>query len=227
MDRAQVLSTIARVCRRNVGEISDTASLGTLGVTSSLGLTMLRSALEAESRRPCPVLDLEMRVSDVISAVIPTTDVTRAASESARVDTATVRIPSAPGPSLGASQEMLLGVGLDMQEIDSLPLAEDYRTEAFYAGNFSPVEIATAMLRPDARAHLCGVFCLKEAIKKSHPDLLNTRMDEILVSHDSKGKPSAVLSRSLAAAARYRFLVSITHTAKFAAATCVTIGKDK
>ena len=111
---------------------------------------------------------------------------------------------------------------MDIQDIASLPVTTDYRAHEFYISHFAPEEIATALLRPDPRAHLCGVFCAKEAAKKSHPDLLNLRMTDFFVSHDPTGRPALHLVDNH----RLKFLLSITHTAEFAAATCLTLGGD-
>ena len=114
-----------------------------------------------------------------------------------------------------------IGLGMDMQEIASLPNADDYREHAFYAGNFTPQELATAVLRPNPRAHLCGLFCAKEAAKKSHPALLDVRMSDLSVLPDETGRPVLRVADTVAAAAGLRFLVSITHTDTVAAATCI------
>ena len=110
-----------------------------------------------------------------------------------------------------------------MQEIASLPNADDYREHAFYSGNFTPQELATAVLRPNPRAHLCGLFCAKEAAKKSHRALLDVRMSDLSILPDDMGRPVLHVADAVAAAAGMRFLVSITHTETFAAATCIAI----
>jgi holo-[acyl-carrier protein] synthase len=113
---------------------------------------------------------------------------------------------------------------MDMQEIASFPLADDLREHPFYAGNFTPQELATAVLRPNPRAHLCGLFCAKEAAKKSHPALLDVRMADLAVLPDATGRPVLRVADGVAGAAGLRFLVSITHTDAVAAATCVALG---
>jgi len=118
---------------------------------------------------------------------------------------------------------MPVGLGMDMQEIATFPAADDFREHPFYAGAFTPQELATAVLRPNPRAHLCGLFCAKEAAKKSHPALLDVRMSDLCVLPDEAGRPVLRVADGAAAVVGLRFLVSITHTDTVAAATCVTL----
>ncbi|MBI5925014.1 MAG: 4'-phosphopantetheinyl transferase superfamily protein [Aquabacterium sp.] len=217
---------LAKMVRQSPDAIADTSSLGSLGLTSSFGLSALRSAIEKESQRRLPPIGLHLRVSELLqmieaahnsSAADPSTDLPKVR------DTA-IREPDSPRSF--ASRSSItgdFGVGLDMQEIEDLPETDDYRGHSFYFGHFSSTEIATALLRPDPRAHLCGIFCVKEAVKKSHAKLLDLRMDEILVCHDDAGKPFVELrvSKPDIAALNFRFHISITHTRRVAAATCL------
>jgi holo-[acyl-carrier protein] synthase len=111
---------------------------------------------------------------------------------------------------------------MDMQEIEYLPLAHDYHAHEFYAAHFAPPEISTSILRPNPRAHLCGIFCAKEAAKKSHPMLLNVRMSDFIINHNAAGRPLLNLAASVITEINFQFLLSITHTQQFAAATCLT-----
>ena len=87
-------------------------------------------------------------------------------------------------------------MGLDIQDVASMPVTDDYRADAFYSSAFSAAEIATALLRADPRVHLCGIFCAKEAAKKSNPSLLNEPMSAFAVAHDAQGKPLLSLAPS-------------------------------
>lgn len=217
---------LARMVRQSPDAIADTSSLGSLGLTSSFGLSALRSAIEKELQRKLPSIGLQLRVSELLQMI--------EAAQSSCADNPSIDIPKGRvatireldslGPLASRSSTIgEVGVGLDMQEIEDLPETDDYRGHSFYFGHFSAAEIATALLRPDPRAHLCGIFCVKEAVKKSHAKLLDLRMDEILVGHDDAGKPFVELrvSNPDIAALNFCFHVSITHTRRMAAATCL------
>lgn len=244
MNRAAVVQVLCRVSRRRPSDIADHLSLATLGLSSSLGLSLLRSGLEAESGRTLGIIDGRMKVADLIGVLTngaPAASISGGASV-VPSDSSTL-ISSAgsyPGPNASsdpvrnaAEQPVAsngaarlpenVGLGLDIQDLDSMPQTSDFRAHTFYRDHFSQSEIATALLRPDPRAHLCGIFCAKEAAKKSHPLLLNERMSSFLVSHDAAGKPSLELLDGRAAVATgFRFVLSISHTSSFAAAACMT-----
>ncbi|QCP50851.1 4'-phosphopantetheinyl transferase superfamily protein [Trinickia violacea] len=227
MDRDEVLSVLSFMSRKKPDTIQQHASLGTLGISSSFGISALRSRLESTGKVSLPILSQQTTVEELITLVAK--DQPKEGGLAARP------IQADPIPSIRNQSESLLlretvpgnmGLGMDMQEIESLPVAGDYRSHDFYASHFLPSEIATAMLRSNARATLCGIFCAKEAAKKSHSDLLNLRMSEIIVEHEPTGRPTMRLDESCAFVRHFQFTISITHTSQFAAATCITTWSD-
>jgi len=224
MDRDAVLSALARMTRKKPQEIPGHASLATLGLSSSFGLTALRSLLESQGKAPLPPFHPNMQVDALVQLVggLPGAPPTGAPPAMAAVPAA-VR-PVSVTPQAGGLG-MSLGLGMDMQEIGLLPETDDYRSHPFYAANFTPQELATSALRPDPRAHLCGLFCAKEAAKKSHAALLGLPMSDFCVLPDEAGRPILRLTDPAVVLVRLRFLVSITHTATVAAATCVTLAE--
>jgi holo-[acyl-carrier protein] synthase len=226
MDRGRVVLALSKLSRKNSHDIQPHLSLASLGLTSSFGLSALRSLFESESGKKLPPLSVNMTVEQVIELITGgAAEVAVSSPQSAAPLPVTVRGDHGV-PARDAAQPSLAGIGLgmDMQEIGSLPAVSDYRTDAFYAAHFTQAEIATALLRPDPRAHLCGVFCAKEAAKKSHPALLDLRMTELIVLHDQAGRPAIRLKDDRAHGMRFEFVVSITHTERYAAATCLTFG---
>lgn len=208
--------------RKRPEDIQPHLSLGSLGISSSFGLSALRSLIEADIGRRLPPLRVSMQVGEL--DVLATNDNAPVTIESPRSPVipsggmglrTTPRTPTYDAPTK-------FGLGMDMQEISTLPVTDDFRTHSFYSSHFSPEEIATALLRQDPRSHLCGVFCAKEAAKKSHPKLLNLRMDDLCVTHTKVGQPLLRLSDGVALQNDFRFNLSITHTAHVAAATCLT-----
>jgi holo-[acyl-carrier protein] synthase len=224
MDRNSILVALSRISRKKPEEIQSHISLASLGVTSSFGLGALRSMLEAQGNSKLPILKANMKVGDVIQLLTDSVQAPTPKTNSLpalKIVASDRRGASANGLELQLPAGITLG--MDMQEIASLPIATDYRTHEFYASHFCPKEIATSLLRPDPRAHLCGIFCAKEAAKKSRPDLLNLRINDFFVFHDPAGRPAMQLIDGHELKTRYRFLISITHTKELAAATCLTL----
>lgn len=223
MDRSSVIAALAKMSRRRPETIEGHLSLVSLGIGSSFGLSALRSVLESASGAKLPVFTPQIKVDELVNLTNGGGVASAPAPASRPAPLPAQRRPiNAPAPrqAPAAASAGQFGLGMDMQDISVLPQADDFRTDPFYASHFSPAEIATAALRPSPRAHLAGLFCAKEALKKSHPYLLNLRMDEIVVTHDSAGRPTIAVTAPTEQA--FQFLVSITHTAQIAAATCVT-----
>ena len=234
MDSTKIIAAIARITRMRPNDVHGHVTLATIGLNSSFGLSALRSLLEVEAGRRLPPLTVNMTVDQVLtlfashSTSIPLPNST--SSPVATTSRSVVR-PFAQTASLTAlnSRPMRylppanLGMGMDMQEIASLPRVADFRSDVFYTSHFTSQELATAVLRPEPLTHLCGIFCAKEAAKKSHPELLNVRMNQLFVSHDEHGRPMLNVSNDAIPPGRFQFILSITHTAQVAAATCISI----
>lgn len=235
MHNQKVIAAIARITRKRPEDIQGHLSLGTLGVSASFGLSALRSILESEKGASLPQLTARMSVDQVIGLVgSEATAGSDQGGSSVPVRPALGRPKSVPASTSKPTHRVALGpmrplptanlgMGMDMQDIHSLPEATDMRSHEFYVSHFSPEELSTASLRPDPRAHLCGIFCAKEAVKKSHPELLNLRMNEITVSHDETGRPILRVNEAAISTGRFKFILSITHTDQIAAATCLSI----
>jgi len=226
MERDQVKAILAKVTRKPARELAGHLSLQTLGLSNSFGLSALRGMLESQGRLKLPPLDLKLTVDDLCRMLEPGQQSAAGASPANPVPAGAV---PGPAPERARRRPGLpgnLGLGMDMQEVEQFPMATDFRTDEFYSTHFTPAEISTSMLRPDPRLHLCGVFCAKEAVKKSHPDLLNVRMGDICIDHDAAGRPTLDLPVSLVDLSRFTFVLTITHTSRFAAATCITQWSD-
>jgi holo-[acyl-carrier protein] synthase len=224
MDSDTIISILSKFSKKQPEEIKGELSLGSLGLSASIGLSMLRSRLEAVSRKKIPPVDTKMTVNDLI--ILLTDGATSHHMDADRGKVVSQERASSiknAGPPSSLSSERYISLGMDVQEKESLPVADDYRMHEFYTSHFLPSEIASAMLRRDPRAHLCGIFCAKEAAKKSHSELLNRRMTDFIVSHDTHGRPMLDLSESLQSERPFQFILSITHTSQFSAAACLTL----
>ncbi len=122
--------------------------------------------------------------------------------------------PSVPGPAGGMAWPptgQVRGVGIDIESVDALPQADDYREHPFFRDNFAAAEIAHCIGQPDTRASLCGIWAAKEAaLKAGFPAGPSGRLDGIVVGHDPQGRPTMP-----------GCALSISHTAATAVAICI------
>ena len=234
MDSSKIIASIGRLARKKPTDVQGHITLATIGLNSSFGLSALRSLLEVEAGGRLPPLTVFMTVDQVVTLLASASTSILAPVSSKPSVALTSRSELRPKPLTGSPVALSprtlrylppanLGIGMDIQEIASLPKVADLRSDVFYTSHFSSQELATAVLRPEPLTHLCGIFCAKEAAKKSHPELLNVRMDQISVSHDENGRPMLNVSNDAIPIGRFQFIISITHTAHVAAATCLSI----
>jgi holo-[acyl-carrier protein] synthase len=110
------------------------------------------------------------------------------------------------------------GHGVDIEEIESLPpWPAPEMKGSFYGDHFTPAELANAGSRALPRAHLCGIWCAKEAVKKCAPELMEMRWLDIEVSAREDGLPLVRLTPS--ASTSWRFSLSISHSGTCAIAS--------
>jgi phosphopantetheine--protein transferase-like protein len=81
-------------------------------------------------------------------------------------------------------------VGIDVQDIEELPKVNDFRTDGFYIENFTNKEISYCILQKNAYASFAGLFAAKEAIIKADNSFKKTKLNQIEIKHDEKGKPT-------------------------------------
>lgn len=103
-----------------------------------------------------------------------------------------------------------LPVGIDIENISSLPLVNDFREEAFYTMNFTPAEIAYCILQTNPYASFAGLFAAKEAIVKADNTYKSKAFNTIYIDHLPEGKP-----------VHPGFQLSISHTNEMAIAVAV------
>jgi len=233
MNNQVILQTLAKLSSKRVEEIQPHFSLGTLGLNSSFGLSVLRSRLESQGCGKLPPLQLTMSVSDLIKSLTSSKHESTAGSGSSKSGIAGLNVASSFATYTNPQELSItaifpeihnLGLGMDMQEIGSFKQVADFRSDPFYSAHFSNTEISTAMLKPEPFEHFAGIFCVKEAAKKSHDALLNLEMRDFLVSHLITGRPLLNFIEGHPLTGRFHFIVSITHTEHYAAATCLTLG---
>jgi phosphopantetheine--protein transferase-like protein len=118
--------------------------------------------------------------------------------------------PATPAPAFAAETDAAPLIGIDIEEVASLPAADDYREHPFYRDNFSPAEIAYCVRQPDERAAFCGTWAAKEAVLKSGAPGTLSRLGAIEILRDDRGRPTYP-----------GCTLSISHTASTAVAVCL------
>lgn len=81
-------------------------------------------------------------------------------------------------------------VGIDIEEIGSMPQVKDFREDKFYTMNFSSSEIAYCILQPNTLSSFAGLFAAKEAIVKADNTYKNWPFNAIIINHNPTGKPT-------------------------------------
>jgi phosphopantetheinyl transferase (holo-ACP synthase) len=201
---SEILTTLLMLAP---GELKPETSLKSLD--SSLGTARLALALKRAGLRlpgdavPPTFRDLELALDGNTKAP--------ASSETVRV----------PGTTPVSDSFGGLQVGLDVQEIGALPLADDYWDHEFYKENFDKSEIAYAVVKPEPRIHLAGFWCAKEALRKCDPAFALTSFASTAVMHDADGKPW-LLSVTPTARVRLPHALSVSHSGPIASAVVVT-----
>ena len=101
-------------------------------------------------------------------------------------------------------------IGIDLEEIKLMPIANDFREDEFYSMNFSPSEIAYCILQANPYASFAGLFAAKESIVKADNSFINTLFNKINIDHLPGGKPI-----------HPQFQISISHTPSLAIAIAI------
>lgn len=80
--------------------------------------------------------------------------------------------------------------GIDIQEIDIFPEADDYWTESFYTENFTKDEIAYCVTAASPRHSFAARWCVKEALHKCGPEYYGLPFSDIQVVKQRSGAVS-------------------------------------
>lgn len=217
-----VLRIISEISGKKIEEINPDSNLITLKISSSIGILKLQSALEKEFKKKLKPLSLNMNAVMIAQQLgVKVNDDQLKTEKNIKAEKKPVKSYDV-GKYKSNSSDFFLGV--DIEEVGNLPRAANFRTHEFYSSQFNDKELSYAMLMPDPYIHLCGMFCAKESLKKSAPDLIYLPMNEIIVSHNSAKRPSiGTIHNDINI--KYQFKVSISHTEKYAVATVIAIGR--
>ena len=206
----RVREVVGTLLMMPAGSVSASTSLA--GLQNSIGEAKLRLALKRlglrvpAGRRPATFAEL----CDLLAGKAPA-----AAARASR------NPAEAEPPGLQALTG--LAVGLDVQDVASLPAADDYWEDPFYAGIFGKPEIAYAVLQPEPRTHFAGFWCAKEALRKCDPAFADVEPSATVVAHEAGGRPYFLWKRA-EGEQRLPHALSISHVAAIAMAIVVSGG---
>jgi holo-[acyl-carrier protein] synthase len=186
---------------------------------------VLQSALERKFLRQLRPLTWSMTIEEVVAATSGAEPPGPAVSPAVTSVKPGLHAP-ASGPFGGRTRVvppgLSLGHGVDIQEIAALPATGGDFAEAFFQQHFTAAEIAGGARRTDARTHLCGLWCAKEAVRKSDPALAALTPAEIVIEHDPDGRPRVRLMRE-DLNLQFQITLSISHSAAYAVASVITL----
>lgn len=80
-------------------------------------------------------------------------------------------------------------VGIDIENIGSMPVVGDFRGDSFYNESFSPKEISYCIAQQNPLSSFAGKFAAKEAIVKAENKYLGVPFNKIEILNNSDNKP--------------------------------------
>jgi len=107
------------------------------------------------------------------------------------------------------------GVGVDIEEIASFPVVNDFRVDYFYTENFSDSEIAYCILQKNPYASFAGLFAAKESIVKINEKFRRQKFNTLIIKHNQFGKP--IFNELIE--------LSISHTDNYVVALAISLPK--
>lgn len=122
---------------------------------------------------------------------------------------------------------MIVGIGIDLVEIERIKRAAERRGERFLGRIYTPVEVEYCKSMKRSEQHLAGRWAAKEAAAKALGTGIfgSIRFRDIEITNDEKGKPLLALTGDAARIAgelgAARFHVSIAHSDTHATAVVV------
>ena len=114
-----------------------------------------------------------------------------------------------------AIKNQIISVGIDIESINAFPSDVMLPSGvAFRSRTFSPKEIAYASTKHSPIQTLLGIFCAKEAVIKCFTGEKRLAFRDIVITHDSKGRPVCNVRNQVG----FEFKVSISHSSDYSCA---------
>lgn len=220
-----VVEIISAISGKERAKLAPDANLRSLGITSSIELLKIQSALERKFNQKLPPLGDSWTIHKIAVQVgqAASDSIVEIASISEKSKVSGTESSHYNNQRFDSSGLSGLFIGVDIEEVNHLPETFNYRSHDFYQSLFSVEEVSYALLKPEPRLHLCGIFCAKEALKKTAPELIQLRMDEIQVFH-RQGRPWITTVHD-SINTGFNFQVSISHSNHYAVATVLAIAR--
>lgn len=106
--------------------------------------------------------------------------------------------------------------GIDIQEIEIFPEADDYWSESFYTDNFTDGEIAYCVAADSPRHSFAARWCLKEALHKCGNDYFDIPLKDIQSVKATGGVLRMEIRNKQGGWIRLPYACSISHTDNYA-----------
>lgn len=113
---------------------------------------------------------------------------------------------------------MILGLGVDIIEIERIQKAIDRWGDLFLKHVFCPEEIAYAQMHKNAAQHFAARFAAKEAVFKAIGDNPQIGWKDIVIKNDKHGKPCCIFHNK---GFKNKILISLSHTHIYAVASAI------
>ena len=125
---------------------------------------------------------------------------------------------------------ILLGIGIDLVEVDRIKSSYERFGDQFLSRIFTEKEREYCLAQKRPEIHLAARFAAKEAISKAFGVGIGKDMcwQDLEISRGASGLPGVILTGKAQQLAKVRavdqVMVSLTHTPKYAAANAVIMG---
>lgn len=210
----KLIALVAKISNRPASKLSEKTILRELGLSASLGLAILEKRIKELYGKDIPGLRWDLSLADVYQIAHGAHAQPRA-EEVKSAPQAAVKKESHVRSSSQASADW--DIGIDLEEIKNMPSLDKVRSDLFYKETFTDLELTGALLKPNPLASLCGIFCAKEALRKSHDDFATIPFSQLEIDHHANGKPFIRVLGAEHLSGR-PIKVSITHTEAYASA---------
>jgi holo-[acyl-carrier protein] synthase len=193
------------------------STLFEIGFKKSIDLFRLQSALGKIVGRQCPPITTNINIQDLCTLM----GIEKGSTFENQTPT---QAPLAkPSTIKHHVNQGIIGMGIDIEEMEKLPDTNRFRDHTFYTDNFNESELAYALLHADPKRHLCGIFSAKEAVRKSLSSLSSLKMSHVVIGHGPHREPIATfMDPDLARSCEVK--ISISYSDHYAVANAIALG---
>jgi phosphopantetheine--protein transferase-like protein len=219
---------VARLAAVDAQEIQTDFSLETPALKSSIKRAVLAAAIRRELNVNCVTTHTVRTFGELAADVCGPSTQPKVESTSSlapvparAVSLAAAPLPTVVQPMATAGSEFQCGIDIEM--VNDLPEAMDYREHEFYRNSFSPDEIAYCLLQNNPRMHFAVRWCAKEALFKCDRSFRDEKLSNIEVVRSPQGDVS-LRHRVNGSFGNLPHALSLSHTDDIAAAFVVKPG---